>query len=53
MSYILPSLLVYFIWQLIKPSKDILRTPLFGYSLDYYILKKRKPDKRFNMEKYQ
>ena len=53
MSYILPLLLVYFIWQLIKPSKEIIRTPLFGYSLDYYILEERKPDERFSMEKYQ
>jgi hypothetical protein len=53
MSYILPLLFAYFIWHLIKPAKDILRTPLFGYSLDYYIFKERKPDERFHMEKYQ
>jgi len=53
MSYMLPLLLIYFIWQLIKPAKNILRTPLFGCSLDYYIIKACKPDERFSMERYQ
>jgi len=52
MSYILPLLLVYCIWRLIKPRKSSLRTPLFGYSLDYYIFKRCEPDENFNMTKY-
>ena len=52
MSYILPLLLAYCIWHLIKPAKSSLRTPLFGYSLDYYIFKECKPDENFSMTKY-
>ena len=53
MSYIVTLLFVYCVWHLIKPAKDILRTPLFGYSLDYYIFKECEPDERFHMEKYK
>ena len=53
MSYIIGFLFIYCVWYLLKPHKDILRTPLFGYSLDYYIFKECEPDERFYMEKYQ
>ena len=52
-NILLPLLFVYFIWRLIKPEKTILNTPLFGYSLDYYILKESKPDENFRMAKYE
>ena len=51
-NILLPLLFAYFIWRLIKPEKNILRTPLFGYSLDYYISKEAKPDENFRMDKY-
>ena len=52
-SILLPIFFIYFIWRLLKPEKNILRTPLFGYSLDYYIFKKCKPDENFRMSKYE
>ena len=52
-SILLPILFIYFIWRLLKPEKNILRTPLFGHSLDYYIFKKCKPDENFRMSKYE
>jgi len=52
MSYTVALLFLYCVWRLIKPAKNILRTPLFGYSLDYYIFKECKPDENFSMSKY-
>ena len=48
-----PLIFIYFIWRLIKPEKTILNTPLFGYSLDYYILKECKPDEKFRVAMYE
>ena len=52
-NILLPLLFTYFIWRLIKPEKTVLNTPLFGYSLDYYIFKEGKPDENFRMAKYE
>ena len=52
-SILLPIFFIYFIWRLLKPEKNILRTPLFGHSLDYYIIKECKPDENFRMDKYE
>ena len=52
-NILLPLLFTYFIWRLIKPEKSVLKTPLFGYSLDYYIFKEGKPDENFRMDKYE
>ena len=48
-----PLIFIYFIWRLIKPEKTILNTPLFGYSLDYYIFKESKPDEKFRVAMYE
>ena len=52
-NILLPFFFVYFIWKFIKPHKNILSTPLFGHSLDYYIIKECKPDENFRMSKYE
>jgi hypothetical protein len=52
-NILLPFVFAYFIWLFIKPHKNTLNTPLFGYSLDYYISKEAKPDKNFTMDKYE
>ena len=52
-NILLPLLFTYFIWYLIKPGKSVLKTPLFGNSLDYYIFKECKPDENFRMDKYE
>jgi hypothetical protein len=52
-SILLPIFFIYFIWRFLKPEKNILRTPLFGYSLDYYITMECKPDENFRMDKYE
>ena len=52
-NILLPLLFTYFIWRLIKPEKTILNTPLFGYSLDYYIFKEGKPDEKFRVAMYE
>ena len=51
-NILLPIFFIYFIWRLLKPEKNILNTPLFGDSLDYYIFKEAKPDEKFRMDKY-
>ena len=54
-NILLPLIFVYLIWLIIKPEKSILKTPLFGYSLNYYIFKETKPDEnfRFKANKYE
>ena len=52
-NILLPLLFAYFVWRIIKPEKTVLNTPLFGNSLDYYILKECKPDENFRMAKYE
>ena len=52
-NILLPLLFAYFVWRIIKPEKTVLNTPLFGNSLDYYILKECKPDENFRMDKYE
>ena len=52
-NILLPLIFIYFIWLLIKPEKTILNTPLFGYSLDYYIFKEGKPNEKFRVAMYE
>ena len=52
-NILLPLIFIYFIWRLIKPEKTILNTPLFGYSLDYYIFKEGKPNEKFRVAMYE
>ena len=52
-NILLPIFFIYFIWLFLKPEKNILRTPLFGYSLDYYIFKEGKPDEKFRVAMYE
>jgi hypothetical protein len=52
-NVLLPIFFIYFIWRFLKPEKNILRTPLFGHSLDYYIIKECKPDENFRMVNYE
>ena len=53
LNILITLIFVYFIWLFIKPEKNIQNTPLFGYSLDYYISKEAKPDENFRMDKYE
>ena len=53
LDILLYLIFAYLIWHIVKPDKNILDTPLFGYSLDYYIFKKCKPDENFRMSKYE
>ena len=52
-NILLYLIFAFLIWCAVKPDKNILNTPLFGYSLDYYIFKKCKPDENFRMSKYE